>query len=153
MLGENRLRSRFPLFRRTGTAYDEDMFRWLLILLFVCQTGLPHLRTCREGDAPQLSKAACCRVVTQERVPSCCQTKVSPHATPHQDAPGSSNPDCGDQRPCCGCCVPSAVYCLLPDVVIRLESLSCDRVGEECQPLLGLTWAPMTPPPNLNGVG
>ena len=147
------LTSTLPLARRTSPAYDEDMYRWLLILLFVCQTGFPHSGTCRAGDVPQLAQSTCCRVAKQEQARSCCRTKVSQPVDQVQNSPGSTQSEGGDHRPCCGCCVNSAVYCLLPVSMIRGESLSCDRVSEECPALDGLTWPPRTPPPNLNGVG
>ncbi len=142
-----------PLVRRTGPAYDVFMFRWLLIVLFVCQTGLPHSGTCCSDNAPQFSPGTCYRVAQPEQVRSCCQTKVPEQVDQFQNLPSSPQSDGGEHRACCGCCVSLAVYCLHAETIIRWESASCDRISEECPVLNGLTWAPLTPPPNLIGVG
>ena len=141
-----------PLVQRTAPAYDESMFRWLLILLFVGQTGLPRMGTCR-GDDMQPSQTDSCRMVSVERVPSCCRAQVSGHGDQRVNPGSSPKSDCGEHRRCCGCCVTSVVYCLLPDVKVRAEWSSCDRVDVGGQSLSGIAGDPQTPPPKRNGVG
>ena len=141
-----------PLVQRTSPAYDESMFRWLLILLFVGQAGLPRMGTCR-GEDMQASQTDSCRLASVERVPSCCRTHVSGQGDPQANQGPSSKSDCGEHRRCCGCCVTSVVYCLLPETMFRSESVCCDRVELGGQSLHGIVGDLLTPPPKRNGVG
>ena len=141
-----------PLLQRTRALYAVSMFRWLLILLILCQTGSPRTGTCWAENS-QVSRGGCCSAQSVDQVPSCCRLHASDH---DRQSPRRSNPqnsDRGGKHPCCGCCQTANVYCQLPESSLGSEQFGCDRVME-CHPLLlGISRTPLTPPPDFNGVG
>jgi hypothetical protein len=140
-----------PLVERPGPAYDESMFRVLLMLLVIGQGGFLERGTCCGGEIRSLQIVQDCRA-SVEQVTACCRAKVSRHVGQQVNPGPSSKSDGGDERPCRGCCRVSVVYCLLPDTMVRSDVVSCDRVEVGSQSLSGISGDPLTPPPKSNGV-
>lgn len=122
------------------------MFRWLLIFLIAVQIGLPTQRACRAGEM-RPAKTECCSVSHEASVASCCHGKHA--ATSSTQEPVKT--DCNDQGPCCGCCLGHVLFCWLPDLNVRFESMNVDRVDTRELSLSGISHVPPTPPPNFDG--
>ncbi|RLS43158.1 MAG: hypothetical protein DWH81_03030 [Planctomycetota bacterium] len=115
------------------------------MLLVAVQIGLPAKGTCGAAELRH-AKVECCQVGHEPAVKSCCHSK---HVQPQGPLPEHS--DCGDQRPCCGCCHVVGLFHLLPDLNFRFETVNVDRVDTVSNSLSGITHAPPTPPPNFRG--
>lgn len=147
---DSRPPKRIPLPQRTTSSYNTHMIRWLLILLILSQGASPQSGSCRGERSPQ---GGCCRAQFIDQVPSCCRTHVSGRNLPVRNQADLPQSDSGEKYPCCGCCQVAIVYCLLPERHGFGEQGGVDRVAE-CHPILiGISRTPLTPPPNLNGVG
>ena len=122
------------------------MFRWLLICLFAVQTSLPAKGACGADESRQ-ETMTCCQTDHEPAETSCCHGHKGPSQA---DLPIQS--DCGDQHPCCGCCHVAAPFLLFPQQHFQIAFDVVDHVDMQTRSLSGISHAPPTPPPNVNGV-